>query len=113
MGLRVQDEGASESRSVMGRIGVVTLPYSKGCRLPSGVDGREQSANRRSKRRRYVGEVATTFAGAACATADPLGSRHCLSNAQADSKANGAAALRKGCRRPAEPCWVVSRRGVV
>src|SRR4051794_19904845 len=42
-----------------------------------------------------------------------LGSRLCRSNAQAGPKANGAAALRKGCRRPAEPCRFVSRRGVV
>src|SRR5437870_1262499 len=70
MGLRVQEEGASESRPVMGRIGVATLPYPKGCRLPSGVGGHERSANRRRKRRRTVGAVARTVAGAASATDD-------------------------------------------
>ncbi len=35
------------------------------------------------------------------------------SNAQVDPKANGATASRKGCRRPAEPRRVVSRRDVV
>jgi len=68
MGLRVKEEGASESRPVMGRIGVATSPSGKPGRLPSGVGGREASANRRRKRRRYVGAVATTVAGAASAT---------------------------------------------
>src|ERR1700722_10089099 len=41
-----------------------------------------------------------------------LGSRHCRSNAQVEPNANGATASRKGCRRPAEPCRIVSRRDV-
>src|SRR3954452_18792884 len=72
MGLRVKDEGGSERRPVMGRIGVEPMATSlraKAGRLPSGVDGREPSANRRSKPSRSVGEVAMTSAGAACATA--------------------------------------------
>src|SRR5260370_17734589 len=52
----------------MGWIGGATSPHAKAGRLPSGVDGREASANRRRRRRRSVGEVATTFAGAASAT---------------------------------------------
>src|SRR5438270_13877259 len=53
------------------------------------------------------------LAGAAATTADHLGSRHCLCNAQVDPKANGATAARKRCRRTAEPRRVVSRRDVV
>src|SRR5215831_15235209 len=43
---------------------------------------------------------------------NPIGSRHGRSSAQVDPKANGATASRKGCRRPAEPNRVVSRRDV-
>src|SRR5205823_3746195 len=68
MGLRVKDEGASECRSVMDWIGVATSPRAKASRLPSGVGGREPSANRRRGRRRYVGRVAMTLAGAASTT---------------------------------------------
>jgi hypothetical protein len=71
MGLRVKDEGGSERRPVMGRIGVepmARLLHAKAGPLPSGVGGREPSANRRSKQSRTVGEVATTSAGAACTT---------------------------------------------
>jgi len=60
MGLRVWDEGASECRPVIGRIGVATSPRPKGCRLPSGVVGREPSANRRSEQSRCR-RVATTL----------------------------------------------------
>ena len=114
MGRRVKDEGGSEGRPVMGRIGVepmATSPRAKAGRLPSGVGGREPSANRRRGRCRYVGGIATILAGAA--PTESFGSRHCRSNAQVDPKANGATASRKGCRRPAEPCPVVSRRDVV
>jgi len=52
----------------MGRIGVATLPRPKGGRLPKGVGGREQAANRRRGQSRTVGAVATTVAGAASAT---------------------------------------------
>src|SRR6266851_9613597 len=48
-----------------------------------------------------------------CHHRSPLGSRLCRSNAQVDPKSNGATASRKGCRRPAEPNRVVSRRDVV
>src|SRR5262245_34781984 len=68
MGLRVEEEGGSEGRPVLGWIGVATSPPGKPCRLPSGVGGREQSANRRRGRRRYVGGVARTPAGAVPAT---------------------------------------------
>ena len=113
MGLRVKEEGASEGRPVMGRIGVATLPPAKAGRLPSGVGGREPSANRRRLGCRTVGAVVTTVAGAPAATADHLVSRHCRSNAQVDPKSKEATASRKGCRRPAEPRRVVSRRDVV
>src|SRR5262249_50951438 len=43
---------------------------------------------------------------------NPIGNRHCRSNAQVDPKSNGATASRQGCRRPAEPDRVVSRRDV-
>src|SRR5438874_11262174 len=98
MGLRVQEEGASEGRPVMGRIGVATSPHAKGGRLPSGVGGREPSANRRRLGCRTVGAVVTTVAGAPAASADHLGSRHCRSNAQVDPKPIGATASRKGWR---------------
>src|SRR3954447_15225473 len=71
MGLRVKDGGGSECRPVMGRTGVepvATSLHAKAGRLPSGVGGREPSANRRSKQSRTVGEVAMTSAGAACTT---------------------------------------------
>ena len=42
--------------------------HAKAGRLPSGVGGREPSANRRSKQSRTVGGVAMALAGAACAT---------------------------------------------
>jgi hypothetical protein len=70
MGLRVKDRGESECRPVMGRIGVVTSPRTKGGRLPRGVGGCEPSANRHRGRRRYDGAVVTTVAGAASATED-------------------------------------------
>jgi hypothetical protein len=70
MGLRVEEEGESECRSVMGRIGVVTSPHPKGGRLPSGVGGRERSANRHRRRRRNVGRIVMILAGAASTTAD-------------------------------------------
>src|SRR5215207_9297192 len=70
MGLRGKDRGASQGRPVMGRIGVVTSPYPKGGRLHRGVGGCETSANRRRGRRRNVGAVVTTVAGAASATED-------------------------------------------
>jgi hypothetical protein len=69
MGLRVKDPGASESRLVIGRIGVVTSSHPKGGRLPGGVGGRETSANRRRLGCRDVGGVVTAFAGAPAATA--------------------------------------------
>jgi len=47
---------------------MATSLHAKAGRLPSGVSGREPSANRRSKQSRSVGEVAMTSAGAACAT---------------------------------------------
>src|SRR5260221_10081771 len=70
MGLRVKDRGGSKCRPVMGRIGVETSPHPKGGRLPRGVGGCEPSANRRRGRRRNVGAVVTTVAGAASATED-------------------------------------------
>jgi hypothetical protein len=42
-----------------------------------------------------------------------FGRRLCRSTVQVDPKANGETASRKGCRGPAEPNPVVSRRGVV
>jgi hypothetical protein len=92
---------------------VATLLRAKAGRLPSGVSGREPSANRRSKQSRTVGEVAMTSAGAACATEIISVAGPCRSNAQVDPKANGATALRKGYRRTAEPGRFVLRRSVV
>ena len=49
MGLRVEEEGESEGRPVMGRIGVAqraTSPHAKAGRLPSGLSSRESLANR-------------------------------------------------------------------
>jgi len=54
MGLRVKDEGASERRSVMDRIGAV-WPRPKGRQLPSGVDAREPRINPLSRQCRNVG----------------------------------------------------------
>jgi hypothetical protein len=68
MGLRVEEEGESECRSVMGRIGVATSSHAQAGRLPSGVGGRERSANRRRGRRRSVGRAAMALAGAASTT---------------------------------------------
>ena len=48
-GQQVKEEGGSECRSVMGRIGVVTSPHAKAGRLPCGVGGREASVNRRRR----------------------------------------------------------------
>ena len=110
MGRRVKDEGGSEGRPVMGRIGVETsLPRKRADfprvlttvnRQPTGFRGQSRS----------VGGIVTILAGAALAD---LGSRPCRSNVQVDPKANGATASRKGCRGPAELRPVVSRRGVV
>jgi hypothetical protein len=117
MGLRVKDEGGSERRPVMGRTGVepvATSLHAKAGRLPSGVDGRDPSANRRRGQSRSVGGIATIHAGAAPATATLIsvaGTGN--SNVQVDPKSNGAAASRKRCRGPVEPCPIVSRRGVV
>jgi len=46
MGLRAEDRGKSEGRSVIERIRVATSPAAQACRLPRGVDARESSANR-------------------------------------------------------------------
>jgi hypothetical protein len=67
-GQRVKEEGGSECRAVMGRIGVATSPCPKGGRLPSGIGGRKPSANRRRGRRRYVGGIETVLACVAPAT---------------------------------------------
>ncbi len=45
-GRRVKEEGASEGRAVMGRIGVETSPHAKASRLPSGLYSRESLRNR-------------------------------------------------------------------
>ena len=47
---------------------MATSLHAKAGRLPSGVGGREPSANRRSEQSRTVGGVAMTTAGAASAT---------------------------------------------
>jgi hypothetical protein len=49
MAVRVEDEGESERRSVIERIGVeplATLLHAKAGRLPSGLSSRESQANR-------------------------------------------------------------------
>jgi hypothetical protein len=48
---------------------VATSLHAKAGRLPSGVDGRDPSANRRRGQSRSVGGIATIHAGAAPATA--------------------------------------------
>src|SRR4051794_5293615 len=56
----------------MGRTGVepvATSLHAKTGRLPSGVDGRDPSADRRGGQSRPVGGIATIHAGAAPATA--------------------------------------------
>jgi hypothetical protein len=69
MGLRVEEEGASESRSVMGRIGVEPpgniIPRRKPADFPLvlAYGNREQTDLR--KRRRYVGGRVMLLAGAA------------------------------------------------
>jgi hypothetical protein len=85
---------------------------AKAGRLPPGVDGREPTANRLRGKSRSGSGIAMVPTGAAPATDFHLGSRLCRSNDQVDSKSNGAAASRKGCRGPAEPCPVVPRRDV-
>jgi len=60
--LALATRGGTASRKV------ATSPHAQAGRLPSGVDGREQSANRRRKQCRSVGAVATTVAGAASTT---------------------------------------------
>src|SRR5215468_6130284 len=105
MGLRVEDEGGSESRPVMGRIGVepkATSPHPKGGRLPSGVGGREPSANRRRPRCRTVGGGVTPLCRCCGRHRNHLGSRLCRSNAQVVLTSKEATA---SCRR-----GVVGRR---
>jgi hypothetical protein len=46
MGMRVKEDGESESHAVMAWIGVEILSYAKVCRLPSGVSSRESLAIR-------------------------------------------------------------------
>ena len=41
LALRVEEQGKSECRSVMGRIGVETSPYAKAGRLPYGLSSQE------------------------------------------------------------------------
>ena len=48
---------------------MATSLHAKAGRLPSGVDGREPSANRRRGQSRSVGGIAMILAGAAPATA--------------------------------------------
>src|SRR5262249_4374482 len=53
--LRVEDEGESERRSVIERIGVepsATSPHAKAGRLPSGLSSRENPANRLRRKSR-------------------------------------------------------------
>ena len=44
-GVQVWEDGKSERRAVMARIGVATSPPGKPGRLPSGVGARERTAN--------------------------------------------------------------------
>jgi len=41
IGMRVEEDGKSECRPVMGRIGVATSPHAKAGWLPSGVSSQE------------------------------------------------------------------------
>ncbi len=51
-GRRVEEEGESERRSVMERIGIGTLSRAKAGRLPSGLSARESLANRQRRQGR-------------------------------------------------------------
>ena len=54
MGLRAKEDGASESRSVMERIGIEPIIGkiipAKASRLPSGLSSQENLTNRRRRR---------------------------------------------------------------
>src|SRR3954471_2388955 len=114
MGRRVQDEGGSEGRPVIGRPvvePVATSLHAKAGRLPPGVDGRKPSANRRRGQSRSVGGIATILAGAAPATAFTSVAGSAAITSRLVPRPLGATASRKGCRGPAEPRPVVPRRG--
>ena len=88
--------------------------HAKAGRLPSGVDGRDPSADRRRGQSRSVGGIAMIHAGAAPATATFISVAGTAAvTTRLAPEANGAAASRQGCRGPAELCPIVSRRGVV
>ncbi len=52
MGMRVEEDGKSESHAVMTWIGIEILSYAKACRLPSGVSSRESLAIRQKEAKR-------------------------------------------------------------
>jgi hypothetical protein len=52
MGMRVEEDGESESYAVMAWIGIGILSYAKACRLPSGVSSRENLAIRHKEAKR-------------------------------------------------------------
>ena len=79
-----------------------SLPAKAG-RLPSGVDGREPSANRRRGQSRYVGRIATILAGAAPATVIISVAGTAAVTSRPVPSPMGSAASRKGCRGPVEP----------
>ncbi len=69
MGLRVEEQGASESRSVMGRIGVEPqgniIPRRKPADFPLVLAYVNREPTDLRKRRRYVGGRVMLLAGAA------------------------------------------------
>jgi hypothetical protein len=55
MGMRVEEDGESESHAVMAWIGIehrAILSHAKACRLPSGVSSRESLAIRHKEAKR-------------------------------------------------------------
>jgi hypothetical protein len=117
MGLRVEDQGESEGRAVMVRIGVeprgdITPPRKRADFPVVSAGVKCQSTGAGSDADMSAG-VQCPIAGATAAIRVISVAGPAASNAQVDPKTNGATAVRKGCRRPAEPCRIVSRRAVV
>jgi hypothetical protein len=52
MGMRVEEDGESESHAVMAWVGSEISSYAKACRLPFGVSSRESLAIRHKEAKR-------------------------------------------------------------
>ncbi len=53
MGMRVAEDGKSESHAVMAWIGIEISSHAKACRLPSGLSSRESLAIRQKEAKRH------------------------------------------------------------